>query len=44
VDVPPLSPQDAAEHLEMAARKVLHERQQFHRRGERSSATGVKDW
>jgi tetratricopeptide (TPR) repeat protein len=44
VDVPPLSPQDAADHLERAARKVLHERQTFHRRGERASATGVKDW
>jgi tetratricopeptide (TPR) repeat protein len=44
VDVPPLSPHDAAEHLEMAAKKVLHERQTFHRRGERASDTRVKDW
>jgi tetratricopeptide (TPR) repeat protein len=44
VDVPPLSPHDAAEHLEMATKKVLHERQTFHRRSERASGTGVKDW
>jgi tetratricopeptide (TPR) repeat protein len=44
VDVPPLSPHDAIEHLEMAAKKVQHERQTFHRRGERVSAPGVKDW
>lgn len=44
VDVPPLSPHDAAEHLEIAAKKVLHERQTFHRRGERAAAPGVKDW
>lgn len=44
VDVPPLSPHDAAEHLEQAAKKVQHERQTFHRRGERASAASVKDW
>jgi tetratricopeptide (TPR) repeat protein len=44
VDVPPLSPHDAAEHLEMATKKVLQERQTFHRRGERASTRGVKDW
>lgn len=44
VDVPPLSPHDAAEHLELAANKVLHERRTFHRRGERASDTKTKDW
>jgi len=44
VDVPPLSPRDAAEHLELATQKVMRERQTHHRRGERPSATGVKDW
>jgi tetratricopeptide (TPR) repeat protein len=44
VDVPPLSPHDASEHLALAAKKVLQERQSHHRRGERPSATGVKDW
>lgn len=44
VDVPPLSAHDAAEHLELAARKVRDERQIHHRRTERASAGGVKDW
>ncbi|HEY7314058.1 MAG TPA: hypothetical protein VH643_32205 [Gemmataceae bacterium] len=44
VDVAPLSPHDAVEHLELAAKKVLQERQTFHRRGERTSDTRVKDW
>ena len=44
VDVPPLSAHDAAEHLELAARKVREERQIHHRRSERASAVGVKDW
>jgi tetratricopeptide (TPR) repeat protein len=44
VDVPPLSPHDAAEHLELASKKVMQERQTHHRRTERPSATGVKDW
>jgi tetratricopeptide (TPR) repeat protein len=44
LDVPPLSPHVAAEHLELAAKKVLRERQTHHRRGEESSAKGVKDW
>jgi len=44
VDAPPLSPHDAAEHLEAATKKVLQERQTHHRRGERTSAAGVKDW
>jgi hypothetical protein len=44
VDVPPLSAHAATEHLEMAARKVREEHQTYHRRSERASATGVKDW
>ena len=44
VDAPPLSPHDAAEHLTLAAKKVLHERQTHHRRSERPASTGVKDW
>jgi tetratricopeptide (TPR) repeat protein len=44
VDAPPLSPHEATEHLELAAKKVLMERETHHRRVERASATGVKDW
>jgi hypothetical protein len=44
VDAPPLSQQVAVEHLEQAAKKVLHERQTHHRRDEDASAKGVKDW
>jgi tetratricopeptide (TPR) repeat protein len=44
VDVAPLSPQIADEHLELAAKKVLLERQSRHRRDEETSPKGVKDW
>ncbi len=44
VDVPPLAPHLAGEHLELAAKRVLQERQIHHRRDEESSAKGVKDW
>jgi hypothetical protein len=44
VNVPPLSAHDATEHLQQAAKSVLLERQKYHRRAERASATGVKDW
>jgi tetratricopeptide (TPR) repeat protein len=44
VDVPPLSPHDAAQHLAQAAQKVLQERQLHHRRTERPATRGVKDW
>ncbi len=44
VDVPPLSPHLAGEHLELAAKRVLQERQTHHRRDEESSIKGVKDW
>ncbi len=44
VDVPPLTPQVAGEHLEMAAKRVLQERQLHHRRDEETFAKGVKDW
>jgi tetratricopeptide (TPR) repeat protein len=44
VEVPPLSPHDAAEHLQLAAQKVLHAREIHQRRGERPAASGVKDW
>ena len=44
VEVPPLAPQIAGEHLELAAKKVLQERQSYHRRDEENSARGVKDW
>jgi len=44
VEGPPLSPHEASEHLQLAAKKVLHERQIHHRRGEEPAADGVKDW
>lgn len=44
VDAPPLSAHDAAEHLEQAAKKVMHERQTYHRRAERVVAPNVRDW
>ena len=44
VNVPPISAHDAMEHLQLAAKNVLLERQKYHRRAERASATGVKDW
>lgn len=44
VEAPPLSPHEAGEHLQLAARKVLQERQIHRRRGEEPSAAGVKDW
>jgi hypothetical protein len=44
VSVPPISAHVAAEHLQQAAKNVLLERQKYHRRAERASATGVKDW
>jgi tetratricopeptide (TPR) repeat protein len=44
LDVPPLSPHVAAEHLQLAAKKVFQDRQTHHRRGDESSASGVKDW
>ncbi len=44
VSVPPISVHDATEHLKLAANNVLLERQKYHRRAERASATGVKDW
>jgi tetratricopeptide (TPR) repeat protein len=44
VNVPPISAHDATEHLRQAAKNVLLERQKYHRRTERASATGVKDW
>jgi tetratricopeptide (TPR) repeat protein len=44
VDAKPLSPREAGEHLQLAAKKVLQERQIHHRRGEETTATGVKDW
>lgn len=44
VEAPPLSPYEADEHLQLAAKKVLQERQSHHRRGEEPSAAGVKDW
>jgi hypothetical protein len=44
VEAPPLSPHEAVEYLQLAARKVLQERQIHHRRGEEPTAAGVKDW
>lgn len=44
VDVPPLAPHVAGEHLELAAKKVSQERQKHHRRDEETAAKGVKDW
>lgn len=44
VEAPPLSPHEAGEYLQLAARKVLHERQSHHRRSDEPSAAGVKDW
>jgi hypothetical protein len=40
----PLSPQDAAEHLKRATRRILEERQ-AHRQGRaRPPVPGVRDW
>jgi tetratricopeptide (TPR) repeat protein len=44
VNVPPISVHDATEHLKLASKNVLQERQKYHRRAERASATGLKDW
>lgn len=44
VDARPLSPHEAARHLQVAADMLRRERQTHHRRGERASAAGVKDW
>jgi tetratricopeptide (TPR) repeat protein len=44
VEAPPLSPHEAGEHVQLAAKKVMQERQIHHRRGEAPSAAGVKDW
>ena len=44
VDAPPLSPHEASEHLQLAARKVLQDQQIHHRRSEESSTANVKDW
>jgi tetratricopeptide (TPR) repeat protein len=44
VDVPPLSAHDAAEHLDMAARRVVQERHGYRRRGAGEPAPGVRDW
>jgi hypothetical protein len=44
VNVAPLSSQVAGEHLELAAKKVLQERQIHHRRDEEAVPKGVKDW
>jgi tetratricopeptide (TPR) repeat protein len=44
VDVPPLPANVAGDHLELAAKRVLQERQIHHRRDEETSAKGVKDW
>lgn len=44
VEAPPLTPHQAAEHLQLAARKVLQERQSHHRRSEEPLEAGVKDW
>lgn len=44
VDTPPLSPREAAEYLQQAAKKVLQERQIRHRRSDSNSASTVKDW
>ncbi|HTU22962.1 MAG TPA: tetratricopeptide repeat protein [Gemmataceae bacterium] len=40
----PLSPHEASEDLQLAAKKVLQERQIHHRRGENPTFAGVKDW
>jgi hypothetical protein len=44
VEAPPLSPHEAGEHLQLAARKVMLERQIHRRRSEEPSAASVKDW
>lgn len=44
VEARPLSPHEASEDLQLAAKKVLQERQIHHRRSEEPSAAGVKDW
>jgi hypothetical protein len=43
-DPAPLSPQDAAEHLEQAARRITEERMVHRQRSARPPAPGVRDW
>jgi tetratricopeptide (TPR) repeat protein len=43
-DPAPLSEQDAAEHLEQAARRITEERMTHRQRNARPPASGVRDW
>jgi hypothetical protein len=43
-DPAPLSPQDAAAHLEQANRRILEERQTYRRGNVRPPAATVRDW
>jgi hypothetical protein len=43
-DPAPLSPQDAAEHLEQAAKRITEERMVHRQRSARPPAPGVRDW
>jgi len=43
-DLPPLSPRDAAEHLEQASRRILEEDKAHRQRRARPPLPGVRDW
>ncbi len=43
-DLPPLSPRDAAEHLEQAARRILEEEKAYQTKRARPPQAGVRDW
>jgi tetratricopeptide (TPR) repeat protein len=43
-ETPPLSPQDAAEHLDRASRRILEEGQAHRQRKARPPAKGIRDW
>lgn len=42
--LPPLSPQDAAEHLEQASRRILDEGKAYRQQRTRPPQAGVRDW
>ncbi len=43
-DLPPLSPQDAAQHLEQASQRILQEDRAHRQRRARPALPGVRDW
>jgi tetratricopeptide (TPR) repeat protein len=41
---PPLSPRDAAEHLEQASRRILEEEKSYRQQRARAPLAGIRDW